>query len=61
MTESERDNYTYLGDGVYAFFHEGSIVLRTGNHDHVLCDNEIYLEPETLDNLNKFYNKKIGK
>jgi hypothetical protein len=54
MTEEEKKNYSYLGDGVYSFFDGYGIWLRTGNHEETLCDEEIYLEPEVLKNLNLF-------
>lgn len=54
MTEDERKNHTYLGDGVYAEFDGYGIWLRTGNHQDHLCDDKIYIEPNVLRGLNKF-------
>ncbi len=54
MTNEERENYSYLGDGVYAFFDGYGIWLRTGDHREELCDNKIYLEGDVFLSLNKF-------
>lgn len=54
MTPEERENHYYLGDGVYAEFDGFGIWLRTGSHEHNLCDDKIYLEPDVFDSLNKF-------
>lgn len=58
MTPEERENYSYLGDGVYAYFDGYGIWLRTGDHREERCDNKIYLEPEVLHCLNLF-NEKV--
>lgn len=55
MTEFDIENHCYLGDGVYAFFDGYAIRLRTG--DHNVFDQEIFLEPEVLSSLNKFYER----
>jgi len=46
--------YEYLGDGVYACFERGMLWLRTGHHDEMECDNQIGLEPQVLEALNRF-------
>lgn len=53
----EREKYSYLGDGVYAFWDGYHIVLRTGHHEENRCDNQIFLEPSVLTNLNLFAGK----
>jgi len=58
MTNEERENYCYIGDGVYAFFDGYGILLTTGNHDENKCDNKIYLEPNVLSSLNRFFLEK---
>lgn len=57
MTEFDRENHCYLGDGVYAFFDGYAIRLRTGDHRDNEFDQEIFLEPEVLSSLNKFYER----
>lgn len=54
MSEDERKNYAYLGDGVYAEYDGYGLWLRTGNHQHHLCDDSIYIEPDMLQRLNLF-------
>lgn len=54
MNDDERSKYSYIGDGVYAFFDGYGIWLRTGHHDENKCDDKIYLEPDVLDCLNLF-------
>lgn len=61
MNEDERKNYAYIGDGVYAFFDGYGIWLRTGNHEELLCDDKIYLEPDVLDSINRFYERVSKK
>lgn len=61
MTEEERENYSYIGDGVYAYFDGYGIWLRTGDHRAERCDNKIYLEPDVFLNLNKFVDKLRNK
>lgn len=60
MTEKE-ENYSYLGDGVYAFFDGYQIWLRTGHHKESKCDNQIFIEPKVFLKLNKFVNKLRNK
>ncbi|HEO1391235.1 TPA: hypothetical protein VAH77_000450 [Legionella pneumophila] len=57
MNDEQRKNYCYLGDGVYAFFDEYGIWLRTGHHEDALCDDKIYLEPDVFESLNMFVEK----
>lgn len=54
MDDSERKNYCYIGDGVYAFFDGYGIWLRTGDHREDKCDDKIYIDPDVLDSLNRF-------
>lgn len=61
MDERKMRNPEYLGDGVYAEFNGFGIWLRTGDYRQEIADDSIYLEPEVLDSLNKFYNAHIGK
>lgn len=61
MTDEERNLHSYLGDGVYAFFDGYSIRLRTGDHRDSEYDQEIFLEPEVLRSLNKFYERVTKK
>lgn len=48
MTEEERLNHAYLGDGVYAESTPEHIILRTGDHRDDKCDNKVYLEQDVL-------------
>lgn len=57
MNKEERENYSYIGDGVYAFFDGFGIWLRTGSHEEDKCDDKIYLEPDVLVSLNKFVDR----
>lgn len=61
MTEEERQNHSYLGDGVYAEWDGEYIILRTGDHRDGYCDNKIYLEPEVLKSFNKFSERILKK
>jgi hypothetical protein len=45
----------YLGDGVYALVHFGSVMLTTENG--IATTNIIALEPEVLENLDKWIEK----
>lgn len=54
MKKEEREKYSYLGDGVYAYFDGYAIWLRTGHHEESQCDNQICLEPDVLHSLNLF-------
>lgn len=56
-SDDEKELHSYLGDGVYAFFDGYSIRLRTGDHRDNEFDQEIFLEPEVLYSLNKFYER----
>jgi hypothetical protein len=57
MTDEEKELHSYLGDGVYGFFDGYGIRLRTGDHRDGEFDQEIFLEPEVLYSLNKFYER----
>jgi hypothetical protein len=50
----------YLGDGAYAHWCEGRLVLTTGNHEPALADNTIVLEPEVLVSLLMYLKKPIS-
>lgn len=41
----------YLGDGVYASYRDGYVILTTGHHDEYQADNVIAFEPEVLRKL----------
>jgi len=51
MTEEERLNHCYVGDGVYAERTPHNIILRTGSHRDSECDNTIYLDSKVLENF----------
>ena len=55
MSNEERKNHSYIGDGVYAQWDGYGFWLRTGDHRDHKCDAKIYIEPEVLDSLNQFY------
>lgn len=55
MTEEERKNHCYIGDGVYAEWDGYGYWLRTGHHEEARCDNKIYLEPKVLESFNRFH------
>ena len=54
MTEEEKLNHTYLGDGVYAEHDGYHMILRTGDHRDHLCDNKVYLDDSVMENLIRF-------
>lgn len=51
MTEDERLNHTYLGDGVYAESTPEHIILRANDHRDEHCTDKIYLEQSVLVDL----------
>jgi hypothetical protein len=51
MTEDERKNHAYLGDGLYGESTPFHIILRTGDHRDHFCDNRIYLEQSVLEDF----------
>lgn len=57
MTDEERENHCYLGDGVYVEYTSDRIILRTGDHRDGLCDAKIYLDDVVLRNLALFLDK----
>lgn len=62
MTEDERLNHCYLGDGVYIECTPCVIILRTGNHQDHLCDNKIYMEHDVVGKMIEFLlDRKIIK
>jgi len=48
------DRSTYIGDGVYAEYDGYGIWLKA----NIPTTDEIYLEPEVIKALNKFYKSK---
>lgn len=54
MTPEERENHSYLGDGVYAESTPYHIILRTGDHRDSHCDNKIYLEKHVFINFTEW-------
>jgi len=48
------ENMEYLGDGVYAIFDRFQGVWLHAN-DHLNPTDKVYLEPEVLKALNRFY------
>ena len=61
MTPEERENHSYLGDGVYVEWDGEHFILRTGDHRDMYCDNTIYIEPDILDGLIKFKSRIENK
>lgn len=49
-------NHTHIGDGVYASFNGFQIELRVNDHR---TNPLVFLEPEVMDNLIKYYNSII--
>jgi hypothetical protein len=54
MNDLERENYMYLGDGVYVYFNGMGLWLRTGHHEESKCDDKIYLEGKSFKSLCDF-------
>ena len=54
MTEDERLNHVYLGDGVYLQLTPNDIILRTGDHRDAFCDNKIHLDEVAINRLIEF-------
>lgn len=52
---SERPNASYIGDGVYANFQHGGILLTSENGIEVL--NEIFLDPSVFESLKNYVKK----
>lgn len=44
----------YLGDGVYASFDGYHIVLTAGHHDAACAEHAIYLDPGTVEALDRY-------
>ena len=57
MSPEERENRSYLGDGVYIESVPNGIILRTGDHRNEHCTHVIYLEHEVLTKLFNFINE----
>lgn len=60
MDEKERDNHSYLGDGVYVQWDGEHFILRTDSHKDSECRNKIYLEPQVAEGLRLFVERKIN-
>lgn len=45
----------YLGDGVYAIFDGDGVWLHANDHENPT--DRVYLEPEVLEALNKFWTR----
>ena len=58
MEMIDGEPYSYLGDGVYAYYDGFGTWLRANHHTKFECTDEIYLEPEVLEALNNF-NKDV--
>lgn len=54
----EQELHSYLGDGVYAKFDGHGIEIRVNDHRNPVA---VYLEPEVLERLNKFYQHQLQK
>jgi hypothetical protein len=50
-------NTSYLGDGVYAFFDGSGVELRANDHEDP--SDTIYMEPETIEALNVFFQCRL--
>ena len=61
MTPEERNNHSYIGDGVYVQWDGYGFWLRTGDHRDHLCDNKIYMEIDVLNSLFNFVDSKLKK
>ena len=57
MTKNESPK-RYIGDGVYAIFDGYGIWLHANHHEHPT--DKIYLEPDVLEGINKFYTDQIN-
>ena len=55
MALPEKRKIEHLGDGVYAEFDGLGIWLRANDHRPELATDKIYLEPEVIRALNRFY------
>lgn len=44
----------YLGDGVYASFDGYGVVLTTGSHQYWAADNRICLEPQVIEDFQRY-------
>lgn len=51
LTDEEKLNHTYLGDGVYAESTPDHIILRANDHRDTHCTDKIYLEQGVLVDL----------
>lgn len=49
----------YLGDGAYVIFDGYSYVLRANHHEQSKCTDQVYLEPDVMQNLIQFV-KSMG-
>ena len=51
MSEIDKDNHVYLGDGLYAESTPVHIILRANDHRDTHCTDKVYLEQDILANL----------
>jgi hypothetical protein len=55
-----KTDYSYLGDGVYASFDGYGIRLMANGVNESATDN-IYLEPEVMEELIRYYQDQVEK
>lgn len=55
--------HEYLGDEVYACYDGSGMWLRANDHREYMCTDKIYLEPYTIEAINRFFQnaKDLGK
>lgn len=53
-SEKKQPEKRYLGDGVYVSTNGYSLVLTTGSDDPAKADNVVCLEPDVLEELNRY-------
>lgn len=59
MPERSEIEWTYLGDGVYAGYDGWGVWLHANDHLHPT--DKVYLEPEVLDSLNRYFRRCEGR
>lgn len=57
--EIHKEDWDYLGDGVYAGFDGFGIMLHA--NDHRNPTDRVYLEPSVIDRLNAFMKRKCDE
>jgi len=58
MTDEQRANIMYCGDGVYAEFDGYGLWLRANHHKDSQCTDKVYLEPSVLRRVNEFFERR---